>query len=120
MVDLRLLGITERNSAMSALSREVLPYTWIAFVVSVVSGTLLFISNVHAYLHDLPFDLKFVAMAMAGVNMAVFHLGPYRHVAEWDHSLPPPMSARMAGALSMLFWILVIFFGRWIGFTLGP
>ena len=32
--------------------------------------------------------------------------------------LPPP-AARAAGALSIIFWIGVIFLGRWIGFTKG-
>ncbi|MEY4932140.1 MAG: hypothetical protein RLZZ403_460, partial [Pseudomonadota bacterium] len=30
----------------------------------------------------------------------------------------PPTPARVAGALSILFWACVIVFGRWVGFTL--
>jgi hypothetical protein len=55
-------------------------------------------------------------MALAGLNMAVFHFGAYRHVLEWDSRLPPPPPARLAGALSIALWTLVIFCGRWIGF----
>jgi hypothetical protein len=30
-----------------------------------------------------------------------------------------PVSVKVAGALSLVFWLLVVFFGRAIGFTLG-
>jgi hypothetical protein len=116
MVDLRLLGLTGRDSAVSRLSGEILPYTWIAFAIAVVSGTLLFISKAQIYFYNLQFELKFLFMALAGLNMLVFHRGAYRRVLEWDNKLPPPPAARLAGALSIAFWVGVIFMGRWIGF----
>jgi hypothetical protein len=117
MVDLRLVGAASRNSAVSRLSGEVLPYTWGAFICAAVTGTLLFISKAHVYFANLQFQLKFLCMLLAGVNMAVFHFGAYRRVREWDERHPPPRAARLAGALSIVLWIGVIFFGRWIGFT---
>jgi hypothetical protein len=117
MVDLRLTGITSRNTTVSRLTTEVLPYTWIAFVCAAITGSVLFISKAHIYFYNLQFQLKFFCMFLAGVNMAVFHFGIYRRVLEWDAALPPPPAARVAGGLSILLWVGVIFFGRWIGFT---
>jgi hypothetical protein len=117
MVDLRLMGKTSRDSAVSKLSREVLPYTWGAFICAIVTGSLLFVSKAHVYFYNLQFQLKFLCVFLAGVNMAVFHFGTYRHVLEWDERLPPPRAARLAGGLSIALWIGVICFGRWIGFT---
>jgi hypothetical protein len=117
MVDLRLVGAASRNSRVSMLSREVLPYTWGAFICAIATGTLLFMSKAHVYFHNLQFQLKFLCMLLAGVNMLVFHFGAYRHVREWDERHPPPRAAQIAGALSITLWIGVIFFGRWIGFT---
>jgi hypothetical protein len=119
MIDLRLLGVTSRNSTVSKLSAEVLPFTWIAFVIAAISGTLLFISNARIYFHNLQFELKFLCMFLAAINMAVFHFGAYRSVLQWDNRLPPPLSARVAGGLSILLWVSVIFFGRWIGFVIN-
>jgi hypothetical protein len=116
MVDLRLVGSASRNSAVSRLSHEVLPYTWGAFGCAIVTGTLLFISKAHVYFHNLQFQLKFLCMLLAGVNMLVFHFGAYRRVADWDMGTPPA-AARLAGGLSLTSWIAVIFFGRWVGFT---
>ncbi len=117
MIDLRLLGLTTRSSAISNLSNEVLPYTWMAFAVAVVTGALLFISKATVYFYNLQFQLKMLLILLAGINMAVFHLGVYRNVDAWNNVLPPPPPARVAGALSIAFWVAVIFMGRWIGFT---
>lgn len=119
MLDLRLLGITSRDGAVSTISHEVLPLTWIAFAVAALSGTLLFMSNASAYAANLQFRLKFLFMALAAVNMLAFHLGAYRQVSQWDHQLPPPNAARIAGALSILLWLTIIVFGRWTGYTMS-
>jgi hypothetical protein len=116
MVDLRLLGIASRNSTVSRLIKEVLPWTWTAWVMAAVCGTLLFLSKAETYAGNLQFRLKFVCMGLAALNMLAFHFGAYRQVARWD-SGEPPVSAKVAGALSMSLWIAVVFFGRWIGFT---
>lgn len=117
MMDLRLLGLASRDSAVSRLSNEVLPYTWIAFACAVITGTIMFISKATVYWHNPQFELKFLFMVLAGANMIAFHFGAFRRVADWDNVLPPPPAARLAGALSISLWIAVVFFGRWIGFT---
>ena len=117
MVDVRLLGLASADGRISELLKEVLPYTWFAFFGAVITGTLLFASKAQTYFYNPQFELKFVCMALAGANMLVFHLGVYRRVLEWDSARRPPVGARVAGALSILFWTGTIFFGRWTGFT---
>jgi hypothetical protein len=117
MMDLRLVGLASRDSAVTKLSKEVLPYTWVAFGCAVITGAILFISRAEVYWHNPQFELKFLFMALAAANMLVFHFGAFRRVADWDAVLPPPPAARLAGALSISLWIAVVFFGRWIGFT---
>jgi hypothetical protein len=117
IIDVRLLGLAERDSAVSQLSREILPYTWTAFGCAVLTGSLLFLTKAEQYFYNLQFELKFLFMFFAGVNMLIFHRGVYRHVLDWDRTVPPPTGARIAGALSISLWIAVIFMGRWIGFT---
>ncbi len=117
MVDLRLLGLVERSRTVSKLAAELLPYTWMAFACAVATGSLMFISKASTYIHNLDFQLKFLCMFLAGVNMFAFHFGAYRHVQNWDAKLPTPAAAKMSGSISLALWICVIFFGRWIGFT---
>lgn len=117
MLDLRLLGVASRNRGAMQMTNETLPWTWIAFVVAAISGALLFVSAATKYYDNVPFRIKVVLLAMAGVNMAVFHLTGYRSVALWDRSLPTPRAARIASGLSLLLWVGVVFAGRWVGFV---
>jgi hypothetical protein len=117
VVDLRLLGISSRSNRVSKLSEEVLPWTWTAFVLAAITGSLLFISKATIYWNNPQFEMKFLSMFLAAVNMMVFRYGVFRCVADWDTSLPTPLAARVAGTLSICLWIVVTFMVRWIGFT---
>jgi len=116
MVDLHLVGLTSRGTSTARLIRETLPWTWTAWLLAAITGSLMFTAKAVAYGESFEFRMKFVCMALAAVNMLVFHFGAYRTVADWDMRKLPP-AARAAGGLSIAFWIAVIFFGRWVGFT---
>jgi hypothetical protein len=55
-------------------------------------------------------------LVLAGLNMLYFHKVTYPGIASWDAGQPPP-AARMSGFISLTIWLLVIVFGRWIGYT---
>jgi hypothetical protein len=116
MVDLRLLGIANRGRSVRSITAERLPLTWSAFAVAAIAGSLLFSSKAVTYYDDLPFRLKMVCLALAGLNMAWFHAFTFRRVAEWDRGAPPP-AARIAGAISLILWVTIVGAGRWVGFT---
>lgn len=118
IVDLRLLGVAAHRSGVRRLIAELLPFTWAAFALAVVTGSLMFMSNAVAYAANTEFRLKLVALAVAGLNMAWFHSTAYRRIDQWDEVLPPPGTARIAGLLSLFTWTTIIILGRWIGFTL--
>jgi hypothetical protein len=116
MVDLRLLGWSSRNAAVTRLASETLPWTWTAWCIAAITGILMFTAKAVAYTGNFQFRMKFICMGLAAVNMLVFHMRTYKNVAAWDTAAVPPPAARIAGAISMTFWVGVIFFGRWIGF----
>jgi hypothetical protein len=116
MLDFRLLGIASRASPVSRLSAEVLPWTWFGWCAATVFGTLLFMARPDTYLGNPQFRLKFACMGLAAVNLLIYQFGAYRQVAYWD-TTEPPRAAKLAGAVSLLLWIGVVFFGRWVGFT---
>jgi hypothetical protein len=117
MLDLRLLGVSRRDYGILELAAETLPWTWGAFAVTVFSGVLMFSSAATSYAENVPFRVKLILIALAGINMLVFHVTAYRTAHRWNHQLPTPLAARIAGTLSLTFWIGVVFFGRWIGFV---
>ena len=116
MVDLRLLGIVNRERSVRSVTAERLPVTWSAFLVAAVAGSFLFSSKAVTYYDDFAFRLKLVCLLLAGINMAWFHALTYRRVAEWDRG-PPPRAARIAGGISLILWITIVGAGRWVGFT---
>jgi hypothetical protein len=118
MLDLRLLGKRWLRFPVTALAGYTLPLTWAAFAVAAVSGGLMFISNAAVYGVNRAFQLKFLLIAAAGLNMLSFHATTYKSVLSWQTQLPPPPRAQLAGCLSLAFWIGVVAAGRWIGFTL--
>lgn len=119
VVDLRLLGVLERQRSVVRISREMLWLTWAAFAGAVVTGAVYFSANATSYWFNTAFRFKMLAILLAGVNMLVFQLHTFRGVAAWDRNLPPPRAARLAGALSLLLWTTVVVLGRVIGFTKG-
>ena len=119
IMDLRLLGFTSRNWTMSSVSNDTLRLTWGAFAIAVLTGGLLFISKATTYMINPYFLVKMALIACAGVNMAIFHLGSWKTVGHWETGAAIPGGAKLAATLSLIFWIIVIFCGRFIGFTLG-
>jgi hypothetical protein len=119
IVDLRLLGVASLDLRVRRLMRDVIPYTWGAFAVAAITGSLLFSSDAVHYARNFFFLGKLVLLALAGLNMAVFHLVGVGDIESWDTGTGrTPMAAKAAAIISLLVWISVVAFGREIGFTM--
>lgn len=116
VVDLRALGIASAHRSFSRMSSELLRITWGAFVVAALTGALMFTTNARVYFHNTSFRVKMLLLALAGLNMAIFHLTAGKSVARWDHARAP-RAGRITGALSIALWVAIILAGRVIGFT---
>jgi hypothetical protein len=116
VVDLRLLGVKAHVQCAQRLMTQLLPATWIAFAIALISGLLMFSSKASKYAANGPFQAKMLLLLLAGANMVLFHVITHKHIETWDVGKTPP-SAKLAGALSLVLWTLVIACGRWIGFT---
>lgn len=119
IMDLRLLGLASRNYPVTAMSRDTLKWTWAGFILAAITGTLLYISKASSYMINPFFMGKMALLAIAGLNMAYFHRVTWKTVDNWDQSPVVPTGAKVAGITSLLFWVVIVFFGRAIGFTLG-
>jgi type III secretory pathway component EscS len=115
-VDLRLLGLANKERPFSQVASEMLPWTWTAFAIAAVAGLLMFSSKALTYYGNIPFRLKMVCLLLAGINMLMFHWLGTRHLEAWDRGRPP-RSAKLAGGASLLLWTTIVAAGRWIGFT---
>jgi hypothetical protein len=115
-VDLRLLGLANRDRPFSQVAGEMLPWTWRAFTVAALAGFCMFSSKALTYYGDIPFRLKMLCLTLAGLNMIWFHSIGLRRLAEWDAGRPP-WPARFAGGASLVLWTCIVAAGRWVGFT---
>lgn len=118
IVDLRLIGYASHRKGARQLIIDLLPFTWVAFGLAAITGSLLFTSNAVSYAANVPFLCKMATLVLAGINMAIFHMTAYQRIGHWNDALTPPVTARIAGATSLTLWIAIVFLGRWIGFTI--
>jgi uncharacterized membrane protein len=118
IVDLRLLGWASTKRPFVEFSRQLLPFTWAAFVLAVISGGLLFSSRPLEYVTNPVYWIKMGLIVLAGINMLVFEFITARGAKDWNLDPTPPPPARLAGGISITCWILVVVMGRLIGFTL--
>ena len=119
IVDLRLLGVAWRRRAITTLLSEILPVTWVAFVIAAITGALLFSSNAIKYSGNHFFQAKMALLLVAFANMVVFHVLTSKGIQSWDKSPKVPAGVRAAGGVSLALWIAIIACGRWIGFTMS-
>lgn len=119
IVDLRLIGVASKGHRVSLLAKDTLPLTWGAFVLAAITGSLLFVSKATSYVVNPYFLWKLVMLVLAGFNMMYLHLTAWRTVEHWELDPSFPAAAKVAGWLSLIFWVAVVFFGRAIGFTLS-
>jgi hypothetical protein len=119
VLDLRLLGLS-RALSVKRLAAHVLPWTAASFVLIVPSGFLMFTAHATDFIQSEVFVLKMCLIVAAGVNAALFHTIVFRTADVWDaeemRKLPPPPSARIAGAVSLALWISVIACGRLLAY----
>jgi hypothetical protein len=107
-VEMRTLGL-QRAIPLRELGRLGLKIALVAFAVIVSSGSLLLLSDLEGYLANRAFLVKAGLIALAAVNMVVFHL---------RNSLArPDIIARTQAVLSLGLWLGVISAGRLIAYV---
>lgn len=115
-VDLRLLGVILRRSPVSGVADSVLPWTVGGFVVTILTGSALFLSNPLEYFHNFAFRVKLVFLLAAAINIFWFHFRVQSNRARWDTLELPPRAARVSAATSLALWFMVIVAGRYMAY----
>ena len=117
MLDLRLLGFTLRRVPVSDVLSRLGPWMAVGFATMVVTGLLLFYAIPVRSYQNIFFRLKMITLVLAGLNAWVFQMTVRRRLATWDRDASPPRAARMAGAVSLLLWAVIIVSGRMIAYN---
>ena len=117
IIDLRLLGVATMHRTFQRLADDTLKWTLAAFLLTAVTGALMFITNAAVYFHNNWFRAKLVLLVLAAANAIGFELIARRRMNDADLAQTTPMRAKVIGTVSLLIWISVIVAGRMIGFT---
>jgi len=111
MFDLRLLGLAFQGTSASRLMRDVLRWSKFGFVVVLITGGLLFMTQASKAYDNVFFRTKMVFLLVLGINAVVYQIVFYPKMEQWDAG-GAPLGARICGALSLVVWIGVIVCGR--------
>ena len=110
MVDLRLLGIGLKKESAADLVKGTGPWTLGGLALVLISGPLIFSSDPYMYLRNASFRFKITMLVLA----IIFNYTIHRWVALKHSSGALPV---LAGSISLLLWISVVFGGIFIAFV---
>ncbi len=117
ILDLRLLGLAFARVPVTALTLRLLPWTRFGFAIMVVTGVMLFYATPLTYYYSIFFRVKLLLLAIAGVNVFVFHSRTHRDATRWGEAVHLPRAARVAATVSLVAWAGVIVSGRLIAYN---
>jgi len=117
LTDLRLIGSFRRSEPVSEVLEQLRPWLLTGFALMFVTGGLLFVSEAANVIVSPWFRLKMLFLLLAGLNAVWFELKLGRRLRAWNHLDSPPLGARIAGWTSLVCWMAVIVFGRWVAYA---
>jgi len=118
MFDLRLTGVLWKGEPVSRIRDQFLGLTVKGFWIMMSTGLLLFWSEALKCWNSVYFRIKIIALIAAGLNALLFHSTIDRKISEWENNPIMPSRAKLAGALSIATWTLVIMAGRYTAYNL--
>jgi hypothetical protein len=117
LVDLRIAGLAFRSLTAGDAAKALLPLAWGAFVVTAISGGFLFAAQAEKIYTNIFLLTKFALIALAGLNLILFHAGRGRAIATWGaDGGSAPASVRAGALASLLLWTGVVVCGRFIAY----
>jgi len=108
--DLRLLGFMRGVSLRSAT--RFIPWALAGFIVNAVTGVIFFVSQPQQYATNPSMWLKALFLVVAGLNALFFETTYSRALLALPADAEMPMSAKVIGAVSLISWFAVLYFGR--------
>jgi hypothetical protein len=116
-VDLRMLGVDWSGQPVAVVYRSLSRWFLAGFAIMLLSGSALFAGFATSAYENTYFRIKLAVMLLAGLNAAAFHVLLNARPAAGGSGAPAG-AVRLAGALSILSWSVVILCGRLMSYTL--
>ena len=114
LIDLRLMGFLK--SVPIAAVMQMRKWAALGVAINVVTGALFFIGAPEQYIHNSAWYWKLVFLMVAFVNVAIFETTQGKRMLTLAAGERTPASFKLAGAVSIGSWFLVLYFGRMLPF----
>ena len=112
--DLRLLGFARAIPIKAAMQMR--PWAAAGIVLNAITGVLFFVGAPGQYIDNPAWWAKVLFLLVAVANIAWFETTQGRRMLEMADESPMPITFKVAGAVSIVSWLLVLYFGRMLPF----
>jgi len=116
LVDLRILGLLQRDAPLTQVARRFIPLIWPVLVILLLTGSLLIVGEPKRSLLNTTFYFKMTLLAVALVLTAGLQWSLAAAPNFWN-SGSGQLAGKCAAAVSILVWCGIIFAGRFIAYT---
>jgi len=117
VVNLRLLGIAVPSQRPGEMIQRLLPWTFWALPVNLVTGGLFIVARPNRYFFNPVAAWKFQMLVPVVLLAVVIYWMNARQPGYWEASAGRRNAARAIAAVSVLLWVGVVLAGRWIAYT---
>ena len=114
LFDLRLLGFLKAIPLAAAMQMRV--WAAVGLIINAVTGVLFFVGAPGQYIDNPAFWGKLLFLLVAMVNIAFFETTQGARILKMTAQADTPASFKVAGAVSLLSWFAVLYFGRMLPF----
>jgi hypothetical protein len=117
VLHLRLLGVVGQDRPLGALARRLLPLTWGALVVLLLTGGLLVLNRPARYFRSDLFVIKMGLVLLATAWTLALQAGFHREAGYWELTPGRRVLARSGAAAALVLWSGAVVCGRWIAYA---
>lgn len=114
LIDLRLMGFLKSVSVSAVM--QVRKWAGLGIAINVVTGVLFFVGAPDQYINNPAWYGKLLFLLVAIVNVVIFETTQGDRMLRLPPGEKTPASFKLAGAVSMGSWFLVLYFGRMLPF----
>ena len=114
LFDLRLLGFLKHVPVAAIM--QLRPWAAAGVLLNVVTGLIFFVGTPEQYIHNVAWWAKVFFLLVATVNIALFETRYGRRLLTMPAGIDTPASFKIAGVVSIVSWLAVLYFGRMLPF----
>jgi hypothetical protein len=120
LLDMRLVGWRWTKGLPVGPLERLVPWGILGFSLCLVTGVMFYSGDPFQYIDNTIFWIKMAFIAAAGLNVLYFYASGLSRVVDGTPAGEDvPRAAKVVGALSLVLWVGVIYWGRMLPFLGG-